>query len=165
MSAIRKRLVDFFEGVSVWFAIVYCTYIAIIVTTSLIIGYLSFEIARQGLTPSARFLHDVELPENTQYCPGDEMRVTLRIHAAERAAIIRIYRSWYSVDLNQTVVPDRGPLYAVISGEQSGEMDITEVVPDLLPGHYEYRRGVEMPGYNPSVVRVPFEIDYKCMSK
>lgn len=137
-------------------------YAVLMVTANFVIlGWTVLE-ARQDAIPPSEFLEATGQADKATYCPGETMHLDLHFKV-NRDGVNIVYESWYNLDQQYTIVRESDPDYIVVRTTSQGHGVGFATVPNLPPGHYEYRRAIRGIGSpTSSVIGVPFLVPQEC---
>lgn len=154
-------LTNLFPNTPRSYVVAFFLYIVVMLTSSAVVGYLSFFVSTDYYTPEIVFTNRFENALDGSLCPGENLYFRLHWRMKHQDTVARFYESWYDVDSGD-VIYSSGPSYDIISDNKEHSGLFSKVVPPLYIGRYEYRRAVFYSSLDTSVVRVPFEISHTC---
>lgn len=102
--------------------------------------------------PASPFSYAYTAYQQVEACPGDKLVYEQSIRIERVPSVVTLVETWASMDRSgATVIPDREERYAIHLREAPPfEAMLSQVVPDLPPGNYEFRQAGFMESSAPS---------------
>lgn len=154
MSALNNNMV---KRISHWFYL----YLGVMILSS-ILSVLFVVVEIQAILSPPVQITALGTNVPPALCPGDRLETSIKSQIRKAPVILLIVESIYSTDLGQTVVFDDLPQMAVFSAPQVVLRTWSTTVPDLPPGKYEWRVGVQAWHLSADAFSVPFSVREDC---
>lgn len=132
---------------------------AVVTVSATLIGLYINDVA----TPPVSFVDKQYAPDNSSVCPSDIIILQPEIEVNKVPVIAQVVHSWWSVKDAMTAKFEGQTLYTIYTetGEFSRLWSVT--VPDLPPGIYELRIGIQDNYYRKgSVTSIVFNVPEYC---